>query len=60
MFGMVRGWIIKDEGVVIFLSHIGGIIKKIIKEVHSNGLILTIAWMIWAADVYYFFEKNTV
>ncbi len=58
MFGMVRGWISKDEGSSHLLKSYWGYYKENYKRSALIGLILTIAWMIWAADVYYFFNDN--
>ena len=58
MFGMVRGWISKDEGSSHLFKSYWGYYKENYKRSALIGLILTIAWMIWAADVYYFFNDN--
>ncbi|MBO0600660.1 DUF624 domain-containing protein [Sporosarcina sp. E16_3] len=58
MFGMVKGWISKDEGSSHLFKSYWGYYKENYKRSALIGLILTIAWMIWAADVYYFFNDN--
>jgi len=58
MFGMVRGWISKDEGSSHLFKSYWGYYKENYKRSALIGLILTLAWMIWAADVYYFFNDN--
>lgn len=59
MFGVVRDWIIKDEeGHQLFRSY-WRYYKENYKRSVANGFVLTTAWVVLAADVYYFFEKNT-
>ncbi len=60
MFGMVRGWIIKDEDSSHLFKSYWRYYKENYKRSVSSGLILTIAWMIWAVDVYYFFNNNSI
>jgi uncharacterized membrane protein YesL len=59
MFAMVRDWIIKDEGINQLIKKYWGYYKENYKRSVGNGFLLTAAWVIWAADVYYFYEKNT-
>lgn len=60
MFAMVRDWIIKDEeGHQIFKSY-WRYYKENYKRSVCNGFVLTAAWVILVADVYYFFDKNTM
>ena len=59
MFAMVRDWIIKDEGSNQFFKKYWGYYKENYKRSVANGFLLTAAWVIWAADVYYFYEENT-
>ena len=59
MFGVVRDWIIKDEeGHQIFKLY-WRYYKENYKRSIANGLVLTTAWVVLAADIYYFYEKNT-
>jgi len=60
MFGMVRDWIIKDEDSSHLFKNYWRYYKENFKRSVSSGLILTIAWVIWAADVYYFVDKSSV
>lgn len=60
MFGMVRGWIIKDEDSSHLFKTYWRYYKENYKRSASSGLILTIAWMIWAVDVYYFVDKSSL
>ena len=46
--------------VVIFSRSYWRYYKENYKRSALSGLILTIAWMIWAADVYYFFNDKIV
>lgn len=59
MFAMVRDWIIKDEGINQLIKKYWGYYKENYKRSVGNGALLTAIWVIWAADVYYFYEKNT-
>ncbi len=59
MFAMVRDWIMKDEGVNHLIKKYWGYYKENYKRSVGIGLLLTAAWVIWAADVYYFHEKNS-
>jgi uncharacterized membrane protein YesL len=59
MFGMVRGWIIKDEDSSHLFQTYWRYYKENYKRSVSSGLIFTIAWMIWALDVYYFVDKSS-
>ena len=58
MFAMVRGWIVKDEGTDRFIKRFWRYYKENYKRSLISGLILTSAWVVWAADVYYFSDKN--
>jgi len=60
MFGMVRDWIIKDEDSSHLFKNYWRYYKENFKRSVSSGLILTIAWVIWAADVYYFVDKSSI
>jgi uncharacterized membrane protein YesL len=54
MFAVVRGWIIKDEeSGKLFRSYWRYYIENYKRSV-ITGLILTIIWLIWAVDLYYF------
>lgn len=58
MFAMVRGWIVKDEESTHLIRLFWGYYKENYKKSLISGLILTGAWIVWAADVYYFSDKN--
>lgn len=60
LFASVRGWIMKNE-------QYGGLIKSYWHFYNENykrsmlaGLILTVIWVIWLADVYFFSNVNTI
>ena len=60
MFAVVRDWIIKDaDGDQLFKSY-WRYYKENYKRSVANGLVLTAAWLIMIADIYYFFGKNTI
>lgn len=60
MFAMVRGWIINDEGSDKLIKSFWGYYKENYKRSVASGLILTMAWLIWAVDIYYFFNENLI
>ena len=60
MFAMVRGWIIHDEGSDKLIKSFWGYYKENYKRSVASGLILTMAWLIWAVDIYYFFNENQI
>jgi len=60
MFGMVRDWIMKDEDSSHLFKSFWLYYKENYKRSVSNGLLLTTAWLIWAADVYYFVDKSSI
>jgi uncharacterized membrane protein YesL len=60
MFAVVRGWIMKDEDSGQLFWTYWRYYKENYKRSVVNGFTLTIIWLIWAVDLYYFFDKNKV
>ena len=60
MFAMVRGWIVKDEESTHLIRLFWGYYKENYKRSVVSGLLLTVAWVVWAADIYYFFDENII
>ncbi|MEK5069940.1 YesL family protein [Sporosarcina sp. FSL K6-1508] len=58
MFAMVREWIINDEDNGQLFRSYWGYYKDNYKKSVLSGLILTMAWLILAVDVFYLFDKN--
>jgi uncharacterized membrane protein YesL len=58
MFGVVRGWIIKNEDSGQIFRPFLRFYKENYKRSLVNGLFLTVVWLIWAVDLYYFFTNN--
>ncbi|MFJ7936092.1 YesL family protein [Sporosarcina sp. NPDC096371] len=56
MFAVVRGWIMQTEDSKSYWHYY----KENYKRSVVNGLILTSIWLIWAVDLYYFFDKNKI
>jgi uncharacterized membrane protein YesL len=58
MFSSVREWVIKDEKTSI--RQYWKQYKENYKISFLGGLVLTALWTVWAADYYYFSQKNPV
>lgn len=58
MFGVVRGWIIKNEDSGQIFRPFLRFYKENYKRSLVNGLFLTVVWLIWAVDLYYFYTNN--
>lgn len=57
MFAAVRGWIMKNDSSGLFKSY-WRFYKENYKRSVMNGLFLTIVWLVWAVDLYYFSTNN--
>lgn len=58
MFGMVRDWVIKDRDEGMLVKAYFRYYKENYKRSIINGTILTAIWVIWAVDVYFFYQNN--
>ncbi|UFT99226.1 DUF624 domain-containing protein [Radiobacillus kanasensis] len=59
MFALVREWMMKDDSISLWKSFLQ-FYKKEYGKMWKAGIPITVLWGIWAADVYYLHEKNTV
>jgi len=58
MFAVVRGWIMKDESSGQLFRSYWRFYKENYKRSVVNGLFLTVVWLVWAVDLYYFSTNN--
>lgn len=60
MFAVVRGWIMKTEDSEKLFRPFLRFYKENYKRSVGNGLFVTLIWLIWAVDLYYFLDKNKI
>lgn len=60
LFGSVRQWIMKNEDQGGLIKSFWNYYKENYKRSLLAGFIFTGIWIVWAVDVYYFMEINTI
>ncbi|AOV08648.1 YesL family protein [Sporosarcina ureilytica] len=58
MFGMAREWVFKDREGGSLIKAYWQYYKENYKRSIVNGLVFTAIWLVWAVDVYFFYENN--
>lgn len=58
MFAVVRSWIIKDDSSGQLFKSFWRFYRENYKRSVLNGLVLTITWIIFVVDIYYFATHN--
>lgn len=58
VFGVVRGWIMKDADGDRLFKTFWCYYKENYKRSVANGFLLTVVWAIMMADIYYFSNEN--
>src|SRR5690625_5179289 len=60
VFGSVRQWIMKNEGQSGLIKSFWNYYKENYKRSFLAGAIFSLIWVIWAVEVYYFMQTNTL
>lgn len=58
MFGVVREWVLKEEERYSVFEAFWLYYKENYKRSLLNGLLLTLFFIIWFVDVYFYYDKN--